>query len=160
MNDETQTPTMGMDGLADAAQAFAKFWADFTGKMAAAGFTMPAGGTPPESARQMQSAVLRALADACDEYLRSPQFQESMKQSLAASVQFRRQMNDWLGRMHHEFQGPSRQDIDQLMQVMERLERRTSDGFDRLSARIDALEQGRPRRRRPRKGAAPRRARS
>lgn len=155
MNDQTQPPPAGMESFAAASQAFGKIWTDFTGKMAAAGFAAPAGAAPPEAARQMQAAFLRALAEACDEYLRSPQFQEMMKHSLANSIQFRRQMNDWLGRMHHEFQGPSRQDVDQLMQVMERLERRMSEGFERLSARIDAGERGRPKR--PRPGAKGRR---
>jgi predicted nuclease with TOPRIM domain len=81
------------------------------------------------------------MGEACDEFMRSPQFQEVMKQSLNNSIQFRKQLNDFLGRMQHEFQGTSRQDVDSLMQVMEHVERRVTDSFERLSERLDELNE-------------------
>ena len=135
------------DSFAQNGEMFTKFWTDFATKMAAAGFAAAPGTAPPDATRQVRAAIFRAMAEAGDEFMRSPQFQEMMKESLAHSIQFRKQLNEWLGRMQHEFQGTSRQDVDELLQVMKHLEHRMSDGFDRLSARLDALEK------RPVKGA-------
>jgi hypothetical protein len=79
------------------------------------------------------------MSEACDAFMRAPQFQEMMKQSLSASIQFRKQLNDYLGRVHHEFQGPSRQDVDQLMEVIGHVERRITDSIERLTRRVDQL---------------------
>jgi hypothetical protein len=135
------------DSFKQNAEMFTGFWTDFANKMAAAGFAGAPGATPPDATRQVRAAMFKAMGEACDEFMRSPQFQEMMKQSLAHSIQFRKQLNEWLGQMQHEFQGTSRQGLDELMQVMKHLEHRMSDGFDRLTARLDALEK------RPVKGA-------
>ena len=107
----------------------------------------PPGMPTPDGARQMRTAFFRAWADYCDELMRSPEFLETMKQSMAGAVEFRRQLNESLGKMHHEFQGTSRQDVDHLMQSMAHVERRVlnaveglSDQLEEVNARLDALE--------------------
>jgi len=149
MTEHEDTNQDGADSFSQNAQMFAKFWTDFATKMAAAGFAAAPGSTPPDATRQVRAAIFKAMGEACDEFMRSVQFQEMMKQSLANAVQFRKQLNEWLGQMHHEFQGTTRQDVDQMMQVMEHLERRMADGFDRLSARLDGLEKRQSRSARP-----------
>jgi septal ring factor EnvC (AmiA/AmiB activator) len=144
MSDQGEGAQEATDPFRQGAEVFTKFWTDFANKMAAAGFAAAPGATPPEATRQVRSAILKAMSEASDEFMRSPQFQEMMKQSLANSIQFRKQLNEWLGQMQHEFQGTSRQDVDELMQVMKHLEHRMSDGFERLSVRLDALEKARP----------------
>lgn len=137
------------DSFKQNAEIFTKFWTDFANKMGAAGFAVAPGATPPDATRQVRGAIFKAMGETCDEFMRSPQFQEMMKQSLASSIQFRKQLNEWLGEMQHGFQGTSRQDVDELMQVMKHLEHRMSDGFERLSARLGNLEKRQP------KGAPP-----
>lgn len=127
---------------------FLKMWTDFAGKMANAGVAFSPESTPPDSARQMRSAFFKAWTDYCEEYMRSPEFLESWKKAMGSAIQFRRQMNQSLGQLQHEFQGTSRQDIDQLMMAMTHLERRlvdnverAADRVDELGARIEALEE-------------------
>jgi hypothetical protein len=127
-----ETPFPGAD-------AFAKMWSDFAAKMATSGVAFAPGAAPPDASRQVRGAMFKAMSEACDEFMRSPQFQEMMKQSLNNSIQFRKQLNDFLGRMQHEFQGTSRQDVDSLMQVMEHVERRVTDSFERVSKRLDEI---------------------
>jgi hypothetical protein len=133
-----------VDSFQQNAEMFTKFWTDFANKMATAGFAAAPGAPPPDATRQVRAAMFKAMGEACDEFMRSPQFQEMMKQSLANSIQFRKQLNEWLGQIQHGFQGTSRQDVDELMQVMKHLDQRMSDGFDRLSARLDTLEKRPP----------------
>lgn len=144
MSDQEERAQDGTDSFRQSAEVFTKFWTDFANQMAAAGFAAAPGATPTDATRQVRSAMFKAMGEACDEFMRSPQFQEMMKQSLANSIQFRKQLNEWLGQMQHGLQGTSRQDVDELMQVMKHLEQRMSDGFERLTVRLDALEKGRP----------------
>lgn len=143
MSDPDDGNQQQTDSFKQNAEMFTRFWTDFANKMAATGFAAAPGATPPDATRQVRGAMFKAMGEACDEFMRSPQFQEMMKQSLTNSIQLRKQLNEWLGRMQHEFQGTSRQDVDELMQVMKHLERRMSDSFERLSVRLDALEKAR-----------------
>lgn len=120
-------------------EAFVRMWTDFASKMMSAGMAAPPGSSPPDLARQARSAWFQACEDYCQQFMRSSQFQEGMHRSLAASVELRKQMNDFLGRVQHELQGASRQDLDQLMLAMRHLEQRLVDGFERLSERLDEI---------------------
>jgi hypothetical protein len=125
--------------FSQSADAFTKLWGELAEKMWTAGVAFAPGASAPEASRQVRAAMFKAMSDACDEFMRAPQFQEMLKQSLKQSIQFRKQLNDFLGRMQHEFQGTSRQDVDHLMQVMGHVERRITDSFERLSSRLDEL---------------------
>jgi hypothetical protein len=71
--------------------------------------------------------------------MRSPEFLDSWKQTIDGAIQFRRQMNESLGRMHHELQGTSRQDIDQLMMALTHVERRLVDTVERVGDQLEGL---------------------
>ena len=119
---------------------FARMWMNFAGEMAKAGFaTMSPDQTPPDATREMRSAFFKAMSDYGEQYMRSPQFLETMKQSMAGAIEYRKQLNEFLGRIQHEFQATSRQDVDQLMLVMRHLEQRMTDGMERLSSRFDEI---------------------
>jgi hypothetical protein len=123
------------------AESLTRMWSDFATRMTQLGATFTPQTTPPEAARQARTAMLRAWAEYCDQYMRSDEFLSMFKQSLDGAIQARQQLNDFLGQMHHEFQGPSRQDIDGLMQALQRLERRITDESGRIAARLDSLDQ-------------------
>lgn len=118
---------------------FAKMWTDFAGNLAQAGAALSPDSPPPDAARQMRSAFLKAWSQYCDEFMRSPQFLEMIKQSMKGAIEFRKQLNETLGQIHHEFQGTSRQDVDQLMMAMSHLERRLIDSLERTASRLDDL---------------------
>lgn len=126
---------------------FQKMWSDFSQKMGASGMSFTPESTPPDAAKQMRSAFLKAWSEYCEEYMRSPEFLQSWKKSMDAAIELRRQMNQSMGKMHHDLGGTSRQDIDQLMVALSHLERRMVDNIERgaekvneLGERIDSLE--------------------
>lgn len=127
------------DAFSPGADPFTKMWGDFASKIGATGLAFAPEGPFSDASRQVRTAMFKAMSEACDEFMRTPQFQDMMKQSLSASIQFRKQLNEYLGRMHHEFQGTSRQDVDQLMEVIGHVERRITDSVERLSSRVDQL---------------------
>ena len=139
MSDDAGKTREAADAFSPGADPFTKLWGDFASKMGAAGMAFGHDGPFSNASQQVRTAMFKAMSDACDEFMRAPQFQDMMKQSLSASIQFRKQLNDFLGRMHHEFQGPSRQDVDHLMEVIGHVERRIMDSVERLSSRVDQL---------------------
>ena len=139
MNDEAGRSKEAGDAFSSGADAFTRMWGDLANQMGAAGAAFAREATVSDASRQVRTATFKAMSEACDEFMRAPQFQDMMKQSLSASIQFRKQLNDFLGRIHHEFQGTSRQDVDQLMEVIGHVERRVIDSSERLSSRLDEL---------------------
>jgi hypothetical protein len=126
---------------------FLKMWTDFAGKMGGAGVSFSPSSTPPDMTKEMRATFFKAWSEYCDEYMRSPAFLDSWKKAMDSAIDFRRQMNQSMGKVHHEFQGTSRQDIDQLMIALTHLERRLVDNLERtggrveeMADRIDALE--------------------
>jgi transposase len=121
--------------------AFTRMWSDFSSQMMKAGAAFTPDHTPPEAARDMRAAMFRAWSDYCEQFMRSEEFLKMMKQSLSASIEARKQLNEFMGRAHHEFQGVSRQDVDQMMLSMRHMERRVVDALERLDDRLEALDQ-------------------
>ena len=119
--------------------AFTRMWSQFAAKMMELGLSFAPQATPPEAAREVRSSLLRAWADYCDQFMRSEEFLNMLKQSLAGAIQARQQLNNFLGEMQHNFQGTSRQDADELMASLQRVERRLLDETQRIAARLDEL---------------------
>ena len=76
MNDETNKT----DKTAEQWAAFQKIWTDTFTRMMQLGFTFSPESAPPEFLRQIRSGIFQALTQSWDEFLRSPQFLEGMKQ--------------------------------------------------------------------------------
>jgi hypothetical protein len=117
---------------------FMRMWSDMAAKMMQTQMPEPPR-TSADAMRETRSAMLDTWAEAWDQFLRSPQFLEMMRQSMAGSVQWRQQINDFLGNLQHQFQGVSRQDIDQVMLSMRHLEQRMVDSMEDIAAAIDDL---------------------
>lgn len=137
MNGPTFAPPDPAKIFGESAERFTKFWNDFASGVGG----MEAMDTlTPEAMRKMRGTYLNALAATYDEYLRSPEFTGQLSQMLQQGVQFQQKMAEMLGQTRSTFQASSRQDIDSLMEVMQRLERRIGDGFARLDERVRSLE--------------------
>lgn len=137
MNGPTFTPPDPTALFTQSAEKFTKFWSNFTDSMGGFdGFETPT----PDSMRKMRGVFLNSLAASYDEYLRSPEFTKQLSQMLQQGVQAQQRMAEMLGQTQSAWQSSSRQDVDSMMQVMQRLERRIGDGFARLDERVSAIE--------------------
>ncbi|MDB6017593.1 MAG: hypothetical protein JWR19_2082 [Pedosphaera sp.] len=134
MNDTTENAF-------EKAAAFQKIWMDTFTRMAQSGFSLSPDSTPPEFLRQMRSGIFHALSKSWEEFMRSPQFTESMKGMMDNAIAFRKMSNDFLTGAHHTFQGTARADIDSLMLALRHLETRILDRVEDISTRLDQLEQ-------------------
>lgn len=132
MVDQGQSPNPNM-GF-DPAQAQA-FWTDMMSKM---GFpTMPAQpSTPMDAFRQFQATMLNAMSQWCEEYMRSPQFLESMKQSMDNALSMRQQMESFVKQATDQSMTDALAGGFATADAVQRLERK----IDTLQARLDAIE--------------------
>jgi hypothetical protein len=130
-----------MDQYTEAAQRFTQIWTDFAGKVASAGMAFQPDNAPPDVARRMRDAMLAAMASYAEQFMRTPEFMEMMKQSMQASLDLRKQLNDFLTRAHHGAQGVARQDVDAVMAAIRHMETRALDRLEALSRRVEELSE-------------------
>jgi hypothetical protein len=126
-----------------------RIWSETAAKMMQAGAAWsppwmaaaaaPVAPPPPDVPRQLRAAMTEAWAQWWDQYLRSPQFLEMMKGSLEASTQGRKQFNEWLGSVHHQLQGVSRQDLDEVLSSLRRVEERLLAAIEAAAAEVRQL---------------------
>lgn len=122
------------------ASAFQKIWMDTFTQMARTGFSFSPDSTPPEFLRQMRSGIFGALSKSWEEFMRSPQFLDSMKSMMENAITFRKMSNDFLTEAHHGMQGTARVDIDNLMLAIHHLETRILDRIEEVSTRLEQVE--------------------
>lgn len=121
--------------------AFQRIWSDSITKMMQTAFTMAPNSAPPEVLRQIRSGLFQALAQSWDEFLRSPQFLDGMKQWMDNAINFRKMSNDFMAKVRNELQGPSREDIDTVMLSVRHMEKRLLDRVEELSTQMAELNQ-------------------
>ena len=102
-------------------------------------FTMAPSSAPPEVLRQIRGGLFQALAQSWDEFMRSPQFLEGMRQWMESAVNFRKMSNDFMAKVRNEMQAPSRDDIDTIMLTVRHMETRLLDRVEDLAKEISVL---------------------
>ncbi len=126
---------------AEQAAAFQKIWTESAAKIMQAAFTAAPNSTPPELLRQIRGGIFQALAQSWDEFMRSPEFLENMRQWMENAINFRKVTNDFLGKMRNEMQAPSREDVDTIMLAIRHMEKRLLDCTEELKGQVRELSQ-------------------
>lgn len=124
---------------AEQAAAFQKIWTESMSKIMQSAFTFGSNSPPPDVLKQIRSGIFQALAQSWEEFMRSPQFLESMKQWMDNAINFRKMSNDFMAKVRNEMQAPSRDDIDTVMLTVRHIEKRLLDRMEDLTAKIDEL---------------------
>ena len=138
------------ENFSEQAAAFQNIWADSMSKLMQAACTFPPNSAPPELLREIRSGILEALSKSWNEFLRSPQFQEGMKQWMDQAIAFRKASNDFMAKVRKEMQAPSRDDMDAVMLAVRHMETRVLDRIEELAKQVNAVK--------ARNGKAPRSA--
>ena len=158
MNDSSQ------QNFAEQGAAFQKIWLESMSKVMQAAFAFSPNSAPPELLREIRNGILQALGESWNEFMRSPQFQENMKQWMENAVAFRQMSHDFMAKVRKEMQAPSCEDIDAIQQNVRHLETRVLDRLETLSKQIEALNHRagavKTATHKPGKPSAPRQARS
>src|SRR5258707_3768896 len=126
---------------AEQAAAFQKIWMDSMSKIMQTAFTFGNNSPPPDVLKQIRAGIFQALAQSWEEFMRSPQFLESMKQWMDNAINFRKMSNDFMAKVRNEMQAPSREDIDTVMLSVRHMEKRLLDRVEELSSQLAHLNQ-------------------
>jgi hypothetical protein len=118
------------------AAALQKLWMENFTKAVQGAFNFSPDSAPPEMLRQIRAGIFQTLAQSWDEFMRSPQFLDGMRQWMENAVTFRKVSSEFMGRIRNDMQAPSRSDIDTVMLTVRHMEKRLLDRLDELSARI------------------------
>ena len=135
MNEEQD----GTNEPAEQWMAFQRIWGETFSKMMQLGLTFSPDSAPPDFMRQMRSGIFQALGQSWEQFLRSPEFMQAMKQSMDSAIAFRKATNDWFSKVQHETQTVSRDDIDAVMLTVRHMETRVLDRLEELAARLDEV---------------------
>ncbi len=141
---------MASDASANPTEQISRFWTDMMAQMgqAAAHAGMPGGATNgrqpapayDDAAKSMQRAFFDAMAKYFDEFMRSEQFLEHMKQTMDQSIAMKKMMDDFLIKTQTTMQSPVRGDVEDLAHLLRGIEERLFDRIDRLENKVAAVE--------------------
>jgi hypothetical protein len=120
--------------------AFQKIWSESMGKVMQAAFAGGQDSPPPELLKQIRAGMFQALAQSWDEFMRSPQFLEAMKQWMDNAIRFRQMSKDFMANIRNELQAPSREDLDSIMLTVRHMERQVLDRIDGLARELGELK--------------------
>jgi hypothetical protein len=130
---------MNAEKTAEQAAAFQRVWLDSMSKMMQTAFAFGPETAPPEVLREIRSGMFQALAKSWEEFMRSPQFLEGMKQWMDQAVAFRKMSNDLMANVRHEMQATSREDVDTIMLTIRHMEQRLLDRMEDLAQEVATL---------------------
>ena len=122
------------------AAAFQKIWMESMSKIMQTAFTFGNNSPPPDVLKQIRSGIFQALAQSWEEFMRSPEFLESMKQWMDSAINFRKMTNDFMAKVRNEIQAPSRDDIDTVMLTVRHMEKRLLDRVEDLAEKIAQID--------------------
>lgn len=125
---------------AEQAAAFQKIWMESMSKIMQTAFAFGNNSPPPDVLKQIRSGIFQALAQSWEEFMRSPQFLESMKQWMDTAINFRKMTNDFMAKVRNEIQAPSRDDIDTVMLTVRHMEKRLLDRVEDLAVKIAQID--------------------
>jgi hypothetical protein len=141
MNEDSSQSTGGPEQWA----AFQQIWSDTFNKMLQLGVTFSPESAPPEFVRQMRSSIFQAMAQSWDEFLRSPQFLDGMKQWMESAIAFRQMSNDVLTRAKESMQTVGRTDVDAILQAIRHMEQRLNDRIEEVESKLPQAASAKPR---------------
>jgi hypothetical protein len=130
------------EDFSEQSAAFQRIWTESMTKLMQAASVFTPGSAPPELLKEIRSGILNALARSWDEFLRSPQFQDAMKEWMDQAVAFRKMTQDIMNRTRKEMQAPSSNDIDAIMLSVRHMETRILNRLEALEQQIAASRNG------------------
>lgn len=139
MSDESKATANGPGDLM-------RLWFEMASQASEACQAWAGAAASPETLREGRANLWKVWSDYWEHFLRSSPFLEAEKRSLAGSLEFQKQVREYLARLHHELQLASSQDIDQLTIAVRRIgedlreeSEELGERLSRLAAQVEAL---------------------
>lgn len=121
------------------AAVFQKMWTESFSEMAQVWTRYSPNEPPPDAMRQMRSGMLKVMTQSWDDFVRTPQFLEYMKQGMDGAMNFKKMSADFLSKAHHGVESPAREDIDGILLAIRHMERRLLDRIEEVDVSVEAI---------------------
>ena len=124
------------------AAAFQKMWMDSMSGMTRVWSEYSPKNPPPDELKKVRNGVLKAVSQTWEEYMRTPEFMQMMKETMNNSVQWQKWAKDNTNKMHSALGSASKDDIQGVLVAVQHVERRVLDCLGDMEARMNAMQSG------------------
>ncbi|EDY81166.1 hypothetical protein VDG1235_783 [Verrucomicrobiia bacterium DG1235] len=114
------------------AAAMQKTWMDTITGVANAWSQYSPENPPPDELKKMRKGILDVISASWEDFMRTPQFMEIMRDTLNNSMAWQSYTKDNVNRMHDVTQTASKQDVDSLLLAIRHIEKRLLDRVEGL----------------------------
>lgn len=121
------------------ASVFQKMWTDAFSDMAQVWTRHSPEQPPPDAMRSMRSGMLKVMTKTWDDFVRTPEFLEYMKQGMDGSMDLKKMSADFMSNARHASEGPAREDIDGILLAIRHMERRLLDRIEEVDGTVAAV---------------------
>jgi len=146
MNDEFQKQF-------EHAAAFQRIWTDTLSKLSMAGLAVDPSAPPPQAFKDVRKQMFQSLTQSWEQFLRSPQFLEIMKQSMDNLLGVKKLTAEAMTKARHDTKGVASDDIDNLMLSIRHMEKRLLDRMETLEQLVQQSLNAKPTPASPKKAA-------
>ncbi len=122
------------------AAAFQKMWMDSMSGMSKVWSEYSPQNPPPEELKKMRNGVLRAVSQTWEEYMRTPEFMEIMRDTMNNSVQWQKMAKENTNKMHKAMGSATKDDIQGVLAAIHHVERRLLDHLDAMQSKIEGMQ--------------------
>jgi hypothetical protein len=123
---------------AEGASEFTRLWFDMASQAMQAGQTWNRPPSP-DAMRETRSNLFKSWSDSWDRFLRSAYFLDVEKNFVGGGAEMRKQFNEFLGKLHHEMQLATSQDVDRIMHALHRMQDDLSEQYEQVGSHLKEL---------------------
>lgn len=123
----------------DKASAFQNMWMDSMAGMARVWSQYSPENPPPEELKKIRQGMLNVISQSWEEFMRTPQFMEMMKDSLNNAMTWQGFAKDGANRMHDTMQTPSKADMEGILLSLRHVEKRLLDRMETIEGQVDSI---------------------
>lgn len=121
-----------------------QFWTDMFARMNVPQAGAGAGPSlSQDSQKQMQRIFFDAMAKYFDDFMRSEQFLQMMKETMDRSLAFKQQVDSFLTQLYRGAQMPAKTDVDDISGLLRSIEANVLDRLGSLETKVAAVEEKR-----------------
>ena len=122
------------------ATAFQKMWMESMSGMARVWSEYSPQNPPPDELKKVRQGVLRAISQSWEDYMRSPEFLHSMRETMNNSIQWQKWTKENSRKFHQATGGASKDDMQGVMVAIQHVERRVLDCLDEMQAKVNNMQ--------------------
>lgn len=122
------------------AAAFQKMWMDSMSGMARVWSDYSPNNPPPDELKKMRNGVLQVVSQTWDEYMRSPEFMQAMRDNLNNSMQWQKWAKDNANKVQSAMGSATKVDMEGVLVAIQHVERRVLDCLDDMQSKLQGVQ--------------------